>query len=212
MTYAELVALVQQYLETDEASFVTNIPTFVKTVENRIYNEIQLPALRKNTIGEFTSGNKYLTLPDDFLAPFSLAAIDPTSGLYTYVLFKDVNLVREMYPSPTTQATPKLYGLFDANTAIIGPTPNKNYGAELHYFYYPESMVTAGDSWVSINFPSVILYGCLSEGYRYLKGDVAMQTVYDEQYKEALNLLRKLGEGRDRGDAYRDGQAKLKVS
>jgi len=212
MNYTELVASMQDYLQTDEASFVTHIPTFVQTVENRIYNEIQLPALRKNAVGEFTDGNRYLTLPDDFLAPFSLATIDPTTGVYNYVLFKDVNLVREMYADPTVKAVPKIYGLFDANTAIVGPTPNKDFGAELHYFYYPESLVTAGTSWVATNFPSVILYGCLSEGYRYLKGDEAMQKVYDEQYKEALSLLRKLGEGRNRGDAYRDGQAKLKVS
>ena len=212
MNYTELVTAIQDYLQTDETSFVDHIPTFVQAVENRIYNEIQLPALRKNATGALTINNKYLTLPTDFLAPFSMAAIDPVSGLYEYVLFKDVNLVRMMYPDPTTKAVPKVYGMFDANTAIIGPTPDKAYGIELHYFYYPESLVTAGTSWVATNFPSVMLYGCISEGYRYLKGDAAQQTIYDDQYKEALNLLRKLGEGRNRGDAYRDGQAKLKVS
>lgn len=211
MTYDELVTQIQQYLETDEASFVENIPNFVKAVENRIYNEVQLPALRKNVTGAMTAGNKYLTLPSDFLAPFSLATINPSTGAYNYVIYCDVNLVREAYPIPATTGLPKVYSMFDENTLIVGPTPDASYAVELHFFYYPESLVTAGTSWVSTNFPSVMLYGCLSEGYRYLKGEAEIQKTYDEQYKEALNLLRKLGEGRNRGDSYRDGQIKLKV-
>lgn len=211
MNYTELVTQLQQYLETDEASFVANIPNFVKAVENRIYNEVQLPALRKNVTGSMTLGNRYLSMPSDFLAPFSLAAIDPTTGAYNYILYCDVNLVREAYPIPTVTGTPKVYSLFDENTSIIGPTPDKNYGVELHYFYYPESLSTAGTSWVATNYPSVILYGCLSEAYRYLKGDAEMQKTYDEQYDKALGLLVKLGEGRNRGDAYKDGQVKRKV-
>lgn len=211
MNYAELVDAIQKYLETNEASFVANIPMFVRAVENRIYNEVQLPALRRNATGSTTIDNKFLSLPSDFLAPHSLAIIDPSTGAYNYVLFKDENLVREMYPLPSTKGMPKIYGLFDADSAVLGPTPDKAYAVELHYFYYPESLVTAGTSWVATNFPSVMLYGCIAEGYRYLKGEEKMQAVYDGQYREALNLLRKLGEGRNRGDSYRDGQVKLKV-
>jgi hypothetical protein len=211
MTYEELKQALQDYLEEREETFVNNIPMFIRAVENRVYNEVQLPALRKNVTGTMQSGNRYIVLPTDFLSVFSMAAIDPVSGEYSYMNFKDVNLIREMYPNPTYTNTPKAFGLFDTTSAIVGPTPDKNYLVELHYFFYPESIVTAQQSWLAKNFPSVLLYGAVAEGYRFLKGDAAQQKVYDDQYKEALNLLRKLGEGVTREDAYSTVPVKTNV-
>ena len=202
MTYAELVTAVQNYLENSEAKFVASIPLFVDAVENRVYNEVQLPALRKNVTGFLEAGYRYLVVPADFLSVFSFALIHPTTGVYDYILFKDVNYIREVYTSPTVTGQPKVYGQFDSESFILGPTPDLAYAAELHYFYYPESLVTAGTSWVATNFPSVMLYGVIAEGDRFLKGDAAQQQVYDGQYMNALNLLRKLGEGRQRDDAF----------
>lgn len=212
MNYTELKQQVQDYLESTETKFVNNIPTFVRAVENRIYNEVQLPSLRRNVTGALQQGNRYLVVPTDFLSVFSMALIDPTSGEYNYLLFKDVNLIREVYPSPTVLGTPKVFGTYDSKSFIIGPSPDKTYAVELHYFYYPTSLVDANTSWVATNFPSVMLYGCISEGYRFLKGDAAQQKTYDDQYREALNLLRKLGEGIQRDDAFSTTNTKFKVS
>lgn len=208
MTYEELVQAIQDYLETSETTFVSSIPLFVKSVENRVYNSVKLPALRKNVIGNFTAGNRYLTVPTDFLSMFSLAAIDPTTERYNYLLLKDANLIREVYPSPSAVGVPKVFGTMDSTTMILGPTPDKDYGAELHYFYYPETLVTAGTTWLSENFYSVILYGAIAEGYRFLKGDKDQQVVYDDQYQNALSLLREYAEGRRRSDAYSNKNAK----
>lgn len=212
MNYTELKQAVQDYLEESETTFVNNIPMFVKAVENRVYNEVQLPALRKNVTGIMQSGNRYVVLPSDYLSPYSVAAIDPDSGEYRYLDFKDVNLIREMYPSPTYTGLPKVFGQFNPESLILGPTPDKSYQVELHYFFYPESIVTAQESWVSKNFSSVLLYGTVAEGYRFLKGDAAQQAVYDGQYKEALNLMRKLGEGMTREDAYGTSPVKTNVN
>jgi hypothetical protein len=172
-------------------------------VENRVYNEVQLPALRKNSVGSCDAGSRYLTVPVDFLSVYSLAMLDNTTGEYTYLMNKDVNMVREVYPNPTIQGLPKMYGQFNSTTLIIGPTPDKAYGVELHYFYYPASIVdSGGESWVSKNFPSVMLYGVIAEGYRFLKGEAQQQQIYDDQYAQALNLLRNLGESKQREDAY----------
>lgn len=212
MNYSELKQAVQDYLEENEDTFVNNIPMFVRAVENRIHNEVQLPALRKNVTGIMQSGNRYIVLPSDYIAPHSVAAIDPDSDEYSYLTFKDVNLIREMYPSPAYVGMPKVFGQFNTQSLILGPTPNKAYKVELHYFFYPESVVTAQESWVSKNFPSVLLYGTIAEGYRFLKGDAAQQKVYDDQYREALNLLRKLGEGITREDAYSTASPKTNVN
>lgn len=212
MNYVELKAAVQFYLETSEAGFVANLPVFVRQVENRIYNAVHLPALRKSVKGVMTKGSNYLATPADFLAAFSLSVVNTATGDYDYARFVDVDLVREAYPTPSNRGMPRMYALFDPTTFILGPTPDENYGAELHYFYYPESIVTAGTSWVGTNFESVLLYGTIAEGYRALKGNPEQQKIYDEQYAESLSLLRKLVEGRDRGDAYRDREPKLKIS
>jgi hypothetical protein len=211
MNYAQLSQLIQDYCETTESSFVANIPTFVQVAEERIYNTVQLPAIRKNVTGTMTSGNKYLSLPSDWLAAFSLAVITPVTEAQTFLINKDVNFIRECYPTPSATGAPQYYAIFDDNTLIIGPTPDLSYGVEMHYYYYPESIVTAGTTWLGDNFESVLLYGCLREAYLYQKGEADVTTYYENKYLEALNLLKQLGDGKDRRDAYRSGQLRVPV-
>lgn len=211
MNYAQLTQLIQDYCENTESSFVANIPNFVQIAEERIYNAVQIPATRKNVTGTMSSGNKYLSLPDDWLSTFSMAVIDPTTGAYEYLLNKDVNFIREGYPIPTETGIPKYYAIFDDTSMILGPTPAANYSVELHYYAYPESIVTAGTSWLGDNFESVLLYGCLREAYLYMKGESDITQMYENKYLEALALLKQLGEGKDRQDAYRSGQIRIPV-
>ncbi len=222
MNYAALVADIQSYTQNYESTFVANIPVFVQQAEERIYNSVQIPALRKNVTGYAASGNKYLSCPTDFLATFSLAVIDGT-GAYTYLLNKDVNFIREAYPHPTTDTgLPKFYALFGPTVAsgvvttelsfILGPTPNAAYQMELHYYHYPESIVTAGTSWLGDNYDPVLLYGCLVEAYIFMKGEQDMMAYYEKKFQDAISQLNRLGTGLERGDAYRDGQAKIKVN
>jgi hypothetical protein len=217
MNYAALSQAIQDYCENVETSFVDNIPTFVQQAEQRIYNQIQFPSLRRNVTGNCTAANKYLACPLDFLAVFSMAVIDE-SGVYTFLLNKDVNFVRESYPSPSDTGTPQYYALFgprsnnaDELTFILGPTPDVVYSFELHYFYYPESIVTAGTSWLGDNFDSVLLYGSLVEAYTYMKGEQDMMTLYENKYKEAVGLAKRLGDGLERQDAYRSGQVRIPI-
>jgi len=202
---------IQTYCETTEPSFVANIPMFVDLAEERIYNSVQLPAFRKNVVGNITSGNKYLTLPTDWLATSSLAVID-SSGNYSYLLDKDVNFIRESYPNSTVTGTPQHSAIFDSNTLLLGPTPDTNYTSELHYYYYPESIVTAGTSWLGTNFETVLLYGSVREAYTYLKGETDISASYEAKYQEAIGLLKVLGDGKDRRDAYRSGQVRVPVT
>ena len=214
MNYAELVSAIKGYAENDfpttAGSFTSTnqLNTFIDQAEQRIYNSIQFPAIRKNVTGTTTSGNKYLAAPADFLASYSLAAIDG-DGNYEYLLNKDVNFIRAAYPSPTDSGTPAYYALFDENTFILGPTPNANYTMELHYYYYPTSIVTAGTSWLGDNFDSVLLYGALLEAAAFMKSDVDTMKNYMERYNEALLLAKRLGDGMDRSDAYRSGQFRM---
>lgn len=210
MNYAQLVQAIQDYTENNETTFVDNIPVFVDQTEQRIYNSVQLPALRKNVTGNMTSGNKYLTAPSDYLATFSMALIKADNS-QTFLLNKDVNFIREAYPSPSSTGQPKHYAQFDANTFIIGPTPDSSYGVELHYFYYPESIVTAGTSWLGDNFDPVLLYGSLVEAYTFMKGEQELIQLYNQKYTEALALLKQLGDGKNRRDAYRSGQIRIPV-
>jgi len=216
MTYLELCTAIQDYVENSFSS--DQLALFTKEAEQRIYNSIQLPDLRKNVTGIVTLHNKYLQCPNDFLSTYSIAVIDPTSGEYTYLLNKDVNFIREAYPSPTSYGTPKYYAIFgprsdDANelTFILGPTPDVQYTTELHYFYYPPSIVDAGVTWLGENFDSALLYGSILEAYVFLKGDADIMTQYRQRYEEAMNLLNTLATGKDRGDAYRNGQARIPV-
>ena len=234
MTYAELYANVQAYLENtfpatyladgSSVSTQTQINTFIRQAEQRIYNTVQFPSLRKNVTGITTTNNKYLSCPGDFLASYSLAVIDAT-GSYEYLLNKDVNFIRQAYPQPTDTAIPKYYALFGPTTTndptpaitnelsfILGPTPDANYDVELHYYYYPESIVTASSTWLGDNFDSVLLYGSLVEGYTFMKGETDMIALYEGKYKEALGLAKRLGDGMERQDAYRSGQYRQAVT
>jgi len=208
MNYSELVSIVQDY--TENVFSTTDINTFIEQAEQRIYNSVQLPALRKNVTGNTTQDNKYLAAPSDWLSTFSMAVVK-ANGNYEYLLNKDVNFIRAAYPAPTDTGTPEYYALFDQNTFILGPTPNSNYTIELHYFYYPESIVTANTTWLGNNFDSALLYGTLLEAYTYMKGESDVVALYKQRYDEAMTLLKQLGEGKDRQDAYRSGQVRYKV-
>jgi hypothetical protein len=212
VNYSALVTLIQDYCESTESSFVSNIPTFVQLAEERIYNSVQIPAIRKNVTGTMTINLQYFQLPSDWLSTFSLAVIDPTTGDYEYLLNKDVNFIRASYPPPNSYGKPKYYAIWNNASMILGPTPDLAYTAELHYYYYPASIVTAGTSWVGDNFETVLLYGSLREAYTYLKGEGDMMQNYEAKYQEALGLLKRLGDGLDRQDAYRSGQVRVQVT
>jgi hypothetical protein len=210
MNYTQLTQAIQDYTETTETTFVSNIPNFVQLAEERIYNTVQLPALRKNVTGTATTGNKYLSLPSDWLADYSIAVIQ-TDGSYEFLLNKDVNYIREAYPTPSSTGLPKHYAIFDADTFILGPTPDANYSVEMHYFYYPQSIVTANTTWLGDNFEAVLLYGALREAVIYQKGEQDMVNYYEQKYQESLALLKQLGDAKDRMDTYRDGQVRYPV-
>ena len=210
MNYAQLVAEIQSY--TENTFQTTDIDTFIQQAEQRIYNSVQLPALRKNVTGSLTTGNKYLAMPSDWLATFSLAVIN-ASNEYLYLLNKDVNFIRQSFPDTDAiyYGQPEYYAVFDQNTFIVGPTPDAAYAAELHYFYYPQSITTAGTSWLGDNFSSTLLYGSLLEAYTYMKGEQDVINQYQKRYDEAMALLKQLGDGKDRQDAYRSGQVRYPV-
>ena len=212
MNYSQLSTLIQDYVQSTETSFVANIPTFVQLAEERIYNSVQIPAIRKNVTGTMTNTFPYFQLPSDWLSTFSLAVIDPITGEYEYLLNKDVNYIRAAYPPPNSTGKPKYYAIWDDNTMILGPTPDQAYTAELHYYYYPASIVNVGNTWLSDNFETVLLYGCIREGYTYLKGDPDLMQYYEQKYQESLGLLKRLGDGLDRQDAYRSGQVRIPVT
>jgi hypothetical protein len=278
MNYAELTVAIADY--TENTFTATELAIFVEQAEQRIYSMVQLANLRKNQTGTITSGNKYLSAPDDYLSTYSLAVYTyatPTAtgisaaftitvssatdiavgqvvtgsgigtgaqvtgingttitlsvansstvsgamvfqGDYLYLLDKDVNFIREVYPNPASTAEPKYYAIFGPQSTnvtelsfILGPTPNQTYKVELHYYYYPESIVTAGTSWLGENFDSALLYGSLVEAYTFMKGEQDMMALYDTKYKEAMALLKNLGDGKQRADTYRDGQVKVRV-
>jgi hypothetical protein len=216
MTYTELVAAIKGYCENDFPDTAGNftstdqINTFIQQCEERVYNAVQIPAIRRNQIGNFSAGDKYLTLPTDYLASFSMAVILP-DGTQEFLIDKDVNFIRQSYPSPDDVGVPRYYGQFLPYTYIIGPTPDQSYNVELHYYYYPESIVDAGSSWLGYNFESVLLYGSLLEAAAFMKSDTDVVTNYQNRYNEALALLRDLGDGKDRRSAYRDGQLRLPI-
>jgi hypothetical protein len=232
MNYAQLVASIEAYTENNfpditlaDGSIETTkeqVDRFIQQAEQRIYNTVQFPSLRRNMTGNIQSGNKYLKAPDDFLAVYSLAVIDAL-GNYEYLLNKDVNFIRQAYPNPTTDVgIPRHYALFgpaivgnsitDELTFLMGPTPNANYTVELHFYYYPESITTAGTSWLGDNFDTVLLYGSLVEAYTFMKGETDMVALYDGKYKEALGMAKRLGDGMERQDAYRSGQYRQAVT
>ena len=220
VNYTQLVASIQNYAENsfDYSNDPTILDTFIKQAEQRIYNTIQFPSLRKNVTGVTSGGNKYLACPTDFLAVYSMAAVDD-DGAYEYLLNKDVNFIRQAYPVPTATGIPKYYALFGPTTGlpqeltfILGPTPDKSYTVELHYFFYPETIVTAGTTWLGDNFDTVLLYGSLVEAATYMKQEPDLMQAYDAKYKEALALAKRLGDGMERQDAYRSGQYRQAVT
>ena len=223
MTYTQLVAAIESYTENYETEFIANIPVFVTQAETRIYNSVQIPALRKNVTGIVSANNKYLSCPLDFLSVFSLAVID-ADGRFEYLLNKDVNFMRAAYPNASTTGIPQYYALFGPTVAssvitdelsfIVAPTPDAQYDVELHYYYYPESITVAADgrTWLGDNYDPVLLYGALVEAYTYMKGEQDMMLYYQKKFDDALMQLNRLGTGLERGDAYRDGQAKIKVN
>jgi hypothetical protein len=227
MNYTELSNAIQAYTENTEADFVAEIPVFVQQAEQRIYNSVQFPSIRKNVYGQVTANNKYLQCPTDFLAVYSIAIVtdvtggDMNTGTYEYLLNKDVNFIRQAYPTPNDTGLPKYYALFgprsdnaDELTFILGPTPDSGYYTELHYYFYPESITVAADgrTWLGDNFDSVLLYGSLVEAYTYMKGEQDMMALYNAKYQEALGLAKRLGDGMERQDAYRSGQYRQKVT
>lgn len=218
MNYAELRIAVEDYCENTFTD--TDFANMTEFAEQKVYNSVQLPATRKNVTGSLTTGNKYVSAPTDFLSVFSLAVIDP-EGVYTYLLNKDVNFIREAYPTASAGGTvPKYYAIFGPNSAdpnelsfIVGPTPNAGvgYSLELHYYAYPVSIVTAGTSWLGDNFSSVLFNAVMIEAIRFMKGEQDLVALYEEQYKQSLTLLKNLVDGKQRQDAYRNGQVRTKI-
>ena len=206
-TFTTLKTAIQDYLESSETTFVTNLPLIITQAEERILRTVQLPDFRKNVTGTLSQGNPYLTMPSDFLASYSLA-ID-NSG-YEYLVFKDVNFMREAYPVEATENVPKYYSIFDEDTCILGPTPNANFATELHYLYEPESITASsgGTSWLGTNAENALLYGCLVEGYTFLKGDGELLQWYQAKYDDAVMRLKSLGEGYDTTDNFRSGMVR----
>jgi hypothetical protein len=223
MNYAQLSATIQAYSESDEPLFVENIPVFVQAAEQRIYNSVQLSYLRKNVTGSVTPSNKYLSAPTDFLSVYSVAIIK-ANGEYEYLLNKDVNFIRQAYPSPTDTGLPKYYAIFGPTTTggnppeltnemsfLLGPTPDIGYSVELHYFFYPESIVTAGTTWLSDNFDTALLYGAMREAAIFQRQEPDVVANYEAKYQETMMLLKQLGDGKERSDAYRSGQVRYPV-
>jgi len=225
MNYTQLKAAIQSYTENYETEFESYIPTFVQQAEERIYNTVQLPPLRSNKTGVLAIGNKYLPCPNDFLSVYSMAVIEnygTANEVFHYLLNKDVNYIREAYPTPADTGLPSYYAIFgsavSSNTVsneltfILGPTPNVAYTAELHYYYYPESITSAGTSWLGDNYDPALLYGSLREAYLYMKGEQDLIANVEAKYNEALGQLKRLGDGMERQDAYRSGQTRVRVT
>ena len=215
MNYAELKQSVEDY--TENSFSATDFATMTKLAEQKIYNSVQLPALRKNVTGSLTANNKYLQCPSDFLSVFSMAVV-LADGSYEYLLDKDVNFIRQAYPTPTSTGTPRYYAIFgprsdneDELTFIVGPTPDASLTVELHYFYYPESIVTSNYSWLGDNFDSVLFNGVMVEAARFMKEEPDIIQNYEQQFAQSLILLKQLGDGKNRQDAYRNGQVRVKV-
>tara|TARA_R110000822_G_scaffold215398_1_gene350272 strand:+ start:1077 stop:1718 length:642 start_codon:yes stop_codon:yes gene_type:complete len=212
MNYTQLVADVQSYSENQFTT--TDINTFITQAEERVFNSVQLPDLRRNQVGTTSTGNKYLSAPGDWLATYSLAVVNAENE-YLYLLNKDVNFIRQSFPDtdPAFYGKPEYYALFDDDTFILGPTPDNDYTVELHYFYYPTSITTAvsGTSWLGDNFSSVLLYGTLLEAATFMMQDEDIVATYNKRYDSALSMLKQLGDGKNRQDSYRSGQVRYDV-
>ena len=231
MNYSELITAIQTYTENTfpsttladgtTVSSTTQLNRFIEQAEQRIYNTVQFPSLRKNVLGVVSTTTPYLAAPTDYLATYSIAVIDSDSN-YVFLLNKDVNFIRQAYPKASDTGVPAYYALFGPTVTgstittelsfMLGPKPDANYQTELHYYYYPESITTATTTWLGDNFDTVLLYGCLVEAYTYMKGEQDIIGLYDTKYKEALALAKRLGDGMERQDAYRSGQFRQAVT
>jgi len=206
MNYTELKANIQDICETSFTD--AELALFTEQAEQGIYNTVEIPALRKNVTGTTTLNNVYLDVPADFLWSYSLAVVDG-NGNYSYLINKDVNFIREAYPKVTSTGLPKHYAYFNDDAFIVGPTPDNSYAVELHYGYYPESIVTAGTTWLGEEFDSALLNGALVNAIRFMKGEPDLVALYQNLYAQAMALLRNLGAGKLRADAYRSGQFRV---
>jgi hypothetical protein len=202
MNYTTLLALLQDYTQNSSTDFVAAIPNIVRLAEDRIYQTVQFPALKKNATSNFNPSNKYLATPDDFLASYSMA-VKSASGVYDYMLEKEVGYINEAFPNPAVTGVPRYYALFNNASFVVSPTPNALYEVELHYFYEPPSIVDAGTSWLGTNVESPLFYGCLVEAYTYMKGDSDLAALYRARYDEAMGRLKVLGEGQNKRDNFR---------
>jgi hypothetical protein len=219
MNYTDLKQAVKDTLENEFSNTVLDMLT--KQAEQKIYNTVQIASLRRNQTATLSANNKYLSAPGDFLSVYSLAVVTGgtlSTGTFTYLLNKDVNFIREAYPTPNATGVPKHYAIFgpateDSNelTFILGPTPDQAYPVELHYYYYPASIVSTGQTWLGDNFDTALLNGVLMEGIRFMKGEQEQVQLYETMYSQAILLLKQLGDGKQRMDAYRDGQVRIEV-
>jgi hypothetical protein len=217
MNYVELKENIARICENEFTE--PEYALFTEQAEQRIYSTVQLANLRKSFVGALTAASQYLQAPDDFLSVYSLAVYPAAGGAYEFLLNKDVNFIRQAYPNPATTGKPKHYAIFGPSSGdvnelrfIVGPTPDAAYSVELNYFYYPESIVTAGDTWLGENFDSALLNGALVEAIRYMKGETDMVKLYQDMYLQSIALLKNLGDGKQRMDAYRDGQVRIPVN
>ena len=206
-TYAQLKTAIQDYTQNSETSFVTNLPVFIRSYEERILKMVQLTLFRKNSAGNMTQNDEYLSMPSDFLAPFSLSYTDSDNDKH-FLDFKSVNFIQEFNPDKTTTGGPRYYANFDVDNFIIGPTPDSNYDVELHYYYRPDSLTAGADgatTWLSTNAELTLLYGCLIEAYIYMKGDPTLMQEYEQRFAESLVALKQYGEAKEVTDEYRTG-------
>mgnify|MGYP003123100293 FL=1 len=208
-TLTTLTASIQEWTQNDEATFVAEIPFFIKNAEERIFKVVDLDYFRKNVTGTMTSGNKFLEKPSDYLATFSLSYVKDSANVF--LLQKDVNYIQEFTPNPSTTGSPRFYSSFDVDTFIVAPTPDSSYAVELHYYYRPASLTTdnSGSTWISTNAPDALLYASLVEAYTFMKGESDLIQLYTARFTEAMSRLKVYGEGQENTDAFREGLVRV---
>jgi hypothetical protein len=208
-TYITLVQAIKDFTEYNETSFVSNINRFIENCEERILYSVDLDVFRRNVTGSASIGNQYVAVPSDFRAPFAMNIT--SAGSKVFLLNKDVEYLQEYNPTGAT-GIPKYYSIFDVDNFILSPVPNTNFPLELHYYYKPQSIVTAGTTWIGDNAEQALLYGSLFEAYTYMKGEPEILNLYNQRFAEALTRLKNYGEGRENVDAYRDGLIRIKAT
>jgi hypothetical protein len=205
-TYTELQNAVKDFTENDETSFVSNLPVFIRGVEDRIFTLVDLELFRKNATSQLSANDPYLTVPTDYLASFSFQVT--TANYKEFLDIKDVNFIQRYSIDYGSTAVPKYYGIFDVDNFIVGPTPDQAYTVELHYYYRPASITAGagtGNTWLSTNAPNALLYGSLVEAYTYMKGEQDMMQLYEQRFMQEIQRLKDLAEARENSDAYRRG-------